>query len=297
MTALDLGLPFAKGHGTQNDFVILPDADGTLCLEDSLVRRLADRRAGVGGDGVIRVVPTGLAREEAVRAQAGQARWFMDYRNADGSVAEMCGNGARVFAAYLRRQGWESADEFTIATRAGLKRIRVDDTGPITQVRVHMGRWRVVAPEAFADRGFDTLVAVRGHDPWPGMSMDLGNPHVVVVLPEAVDLDGLDLSSAPLLNPIPEQGANIEFVQPLGPGHLRMRVHERGVGETRSCGTGACAAALALRAWSAHPGEHDAWRVELAGGTVYVTALPGDEVELTGPVELVADGTFWPVAR
>lgn len=286
-------LPFTKGHGTQNDFVLLADPEGTLDLDASLVRLLCDRRAGLGADGVIRVVPTAAAAEESVRAQAGRARWFMDYRNADGSVAEMCGNGARVFAAYLRREGLETAAEFAIATRAGTRAIRVDDAADDVRVSVHMGSWRITAPERFAERGFDTLVALRSEDPWPGLSFDLGNPHVVVALPESVDLDALDLSFAPALNPTPETGANVEFVQPLGPGHLRMRVHERGVGETRSCGTGACAAALALRAWSGRPADHEDWRVDLPGGTVYVTVLPGDQVELTGPAELVADGTFW----
>ncbi len=292
-----VALPFTKGHGTQNDFVLLADPDGSLDLDDALVRLLADRRAGLGGDGVIRAVRTEAAQEPQVRAQAAEAPWFMDYRNADGSVAEMCGNGARVFAAYLRRQGLETAAEFTVATRAGTRRIRVDDAADGARVSVHMGTWRIASPERFAERGFDTLVAVPGQDPWPGLSLDVGNPHVVVALPESVDLDALDLSAAPALNPTPEVGANVEFVQPLGPGHLRMRVFERGVGETRSCGTGACAAALALRAWSARPAEHEDWRVDLPGGTVYVTVLPGDQVELTGPAELVADGTFWLPAR
>src|SRR5512134_2141665 len=103
---------FTKGHGTENDFVIVPDLEGDLDLLPSQVARLADRRAGIGGDGVIRVVPTRAAAEEDVRRQSSEADWFMDYRNADGSPAEMYGNGTRVFASYLRREGLETADEF-----------------------------------------------------------------------------------------------------------------------------------------------------------------------------------------
>ena len=131
MTAMADTLPFTKGHGTENDFVLVPDLEGALDLMPSQVALLADRRAGIGGDGVIRVVPTSAATEESVRAQANEARWFMDYRNADGSAAEMCGNGSRVFAAYLRREGLETADEFAIATRSGAKQVRFEAGGLI----------------------------------------------------------------------------------------------------------------------------------------------------------------------
>ena len=117
---------FTKGHGTENDFVLVPDLEGAHELTAQQVAWLADRRAGIGGDGVIRVVPTAAAGDSSVREQASAARWFMDYRNADGSLAEMCGNGTRVFAAYLRREGLETADEFAIATRAGIKVVRFE---------------------------------------------------------------------------------------------------------------------------------------------------------------------------
>ena len=278
--------PFTKGHGTENDFVLLPDLHGELDLGVAQVRALADRRAGIGGDGVIRVVPTRYSDEPDVLALAAGAEWFMDYRNADGSPAQMCGNGTRVFAAYLRRAGLVREPEFTIATRAGAKRVRVTDEGFAT----NLGPWRVPHREQLRDRGYDTLVAARGLDPLPALSLDLGNPHAVVALPESFALSDLDLSVAPELNPVPPDGANVEFAQPLAPGHLRMRVHERGVGETRSCGTGAAAAALALMLWSGEPAEHERGRVDVPGGTLHVSALPGGEVELSGPAELVADG-------
>lgn len=279
-------LAFTKGHGTENDFVLVPDLDGVMALLPSQVARLADRRAGIGGDGVIRVVPTRAAEEADVRAQASEAAWFMDYRNADGSAAEMCGNGTRVFAAYLRREGLQTADEFAIATRAGVKRVRFEGDGLIA---VNLGPWRFADEANASDDGIDALVHLDGHQPFSAVSLDLGNPHTVVALPESIDLAGLDLTRPPVVNPAPPHGTNVEFVRPQGPGHISMRVHERGVGETRSCGTGACAAALATRFW-AGAGAPDVWTVDVPGGRLRVTALPGQEVELAGPAELVADG-------
>lgn len=285
-------LPFTKGHGTENDFVLVPDHDGTMDLSDVQVRFLSDRRAGLGADGVIRVVRTAHADEPDVRALADDAEWFMDYRNADGSRAEMCGNGTRVFVAYLIREGLACGPRVPIATRAGLKVADVSEgaNGEVSYA-VDLGPWRLADPEASDAQGYDTLVAFPGVDPLPGLSLDLGNPHVVVVLPESVDLMSLDLARPPVLNPAPEHGANVEVVQTLGPGHLQMRVHERGVGETRSCGTGAAAAALALAVWSGAPAENGEWRVDVPGGTVHVRALKGRRVELAGPAVLVADGS------
>ncbi|AKT52189.1 diaminopimelate epimerase [Arsenicicoccus sp. oral taxon 190] len=286
-------LPFTKGHGTENDFVLVPDPDGALSLGPGEVAWIADRRAGVGGDGVIRVVPTAAADEPAVREQAGEAAWFMDYRNADGSVAEMCGNGTRVFAAYLRREGLETGSDFAIATRAGTKRVQVRTTeAGEAAYAVDLGPWRLSVPEVAAADGSDALVKVDDHEAVPGLSLDLGNPHTVVMLPAGRELAELDLTRAPLVQPVPPEGTNVEFVQLLGPGHVRMRVHERGVGETRSCGTGAAAAALATRWWAGARGTGDVWRVDVPGGTVWVRPLPGDRVELSGPARLVADGTL-----
>ena len=237
---------------------------------------------------MIRVVPTDAATEQHVRDQGAQARWFMDYRNADGSAAEMCGNGARVFAAYLRREGLETADEFAIATRGGIKVVRFD--GDL--IAVNLGDWRIVDADGAREKGFDAMVKVHGHDPMPGLSLDLGNPHTVVALPDSADLASLDLTRVPDVNPVPVNGTNVEFVRPLGPGHIVMRVHERGVGETRSCGTGAAAAALATRWWAGADAATDLWRVDVPGGTLRVRALPGQQVELAGPAVLVADGVM-----
>jgi diaminopimelate epimerase len=279
-------LRFTKGHGTENDFVLVADLDGAHQVTAEQVRRLTDRRAGIGADGVIRVVPTEAATEQHVRDQGARARWFMDYRNADGSAAEMCGNGVRVFAAYLRREGLETADEFAIATRGGVKLVRFE--GDL--IAVNLGSWRIVDADGARERGFDAMVKVHGHEPMPGLSLDLGNPHTVVALPDSADLASLDLTLAPEVHPLPPDGCNVEFVRPIGPGHIAMRVHERGVGETRSCGTGAAAAALATRWWAGAEPSTDEWRVDVPGGSLRVRVLPDQQVELAGPAVLVADG-------
>jgi diaminopimelate epimerase len=298
-------LPFAKGHGTENDFVLLDDRDAQLDLTPELVRALADRRAGVGGDGVIRVVASSALPEgRAVLAHEPAAHWFMDYRNADGSVAQMCGNGVRVFAAYLEELGLASLGEgreLVLGTRAGVRRVRKEDSG---WYAVDMGLWSFPGGDAALRDGFDAEVTVAGLEPAgtqvprPALSVDLGNPHTVVALASVADLDRADLHVAPDVLPLPAEGTNVELVVPLGEetsvdgsvvGRVRMRVHERGVGETRSCGTGACAAALAVRAW-AGPGAPDVWLVDVPGGTVRVTLLEDGHVELAGPAVLVADG-------
>ncbi|NMR19513.1 diaminopimelate epimerase [Cellulomonas fimi] len=304
-------LRFTKGHGTQNDFVLIDDRAAELDLTPELVRALTDRRAGIGADGVIRVVPTAAIPEgAAILAAEPTATWFMDYRNGDGSVAEMCGNGVRVFGAFLERIGLaripvprgDDADDgdvttgLLVGTRAGVRRIRREPSG---WYAVDMGPWALTGGPGAAIDGADAEVTVAGLDvPRPGLSVDVGNPHTVLALADETELAAADLSRAPVVRPVPAGGSNVELVVPLGEetdeagsvvGRLRMRVHERGVGETRSCGTGACAAALAVRTW-AGAGAPDVWLVEVPGGTVRVSVLDSGHVELAGPAELVAEG-------
>jgi diaminopimelate epimerase len=283
MTALRV----TKGHGTENDFVLLPDPDGALELTPALAAALCDRRAGLGGDGAIRVVRT-AALGDAGAASAG-TEWFMDYRNSDGSDAEMCGNGIRVFVAYLLREGWVTlADGASVAvgTRAGVRVVRRD--GDL--LAADLGPW-------FVTEG-TTSVGVPGEPSGlPGLGVDVGNPHVVVALPDAAALAAADLSRPPALDPVPPHGANVELIVPLaaagGTGHLRMRVHERGSGETRSCGTGAVAAVIAARVWAGERAP-DEWLVDVPGGRLMVRLAPGEvrsggHAELAGPAVLVAD--------
>ncbi len=305
-------LRFTKGHGTHNDFVLVADTRGDLELTPQDVQRLADRRGGIGGDGVIRLAPTAsIARAgepvaDEVLAEEPDAIWFMDYRNADGSVAEMCGNGVRVFTAFAESLGLaDLADgaSFALGTRAGVKRVR-KETGPggAPWYAVDLGTWRLPGGDAAAAAGADAAVAVRGWDaPRPALSVDLGNPHTVVALASGDELAGLDLTVAPQVVPVPPHGTNVELVVPLGEeagadgetvGRVRMRVHERGVGETQSCGTGAVAAALAVRTWASAGGRApvDTWFVEVPGGLLRVRALADGHAELAGPAELVFTG-------
>ena len=268
-------LSFAKGHGTLNDFVLIVDRDDEHDLTDAQVRFLCDRRAGVGGDGILRAV-----RAEHIGGWGGDPDlWFMDYRNADGSLAEMCGNGVRVFLRYLREEGLvpAGASQVDIGTRAGL---RQGTYLPDGRVRVWMGR-----PEV-SDAALTVGV---GDSRWAARAVAVGNPHAVCVLGEADDLDALDLSRMPSWEPQDcfPSGTNLEFVRVLGRDAVRLRVHERGVGETFSCGTGTVAAAAAV---AADQGRDEAcFDVRTPGGGVQVE-LAGGEAWLTGPAAVVFRG-------
>jgi diaminopimelate epimerase len=272
--------PFLKGHGTENDFVLLPDHDGSVhgVLDPPRVVALCDRRAGIGGDGVIRVIRTAVLATLDSSVTAG-AEWFMDYRNSDGSVSEMCGNGVRVFARHLADEGLiDPSQPVRIGTRDGIKTVVFGDDGLIT---VDLGRPVVLG---------ETKVGVDDRS-WPAQHLDLGNPHAVAFV------DSLDEAGSLLTEPsydasVYPHGVNVEFVVRRGERHVAMRVHERGSGETRSCGTGACAVMVASAlADGARPvGEDVAYRVDVPGGTLTVTWTADDRVLLTGPAEIVAQG-------
>ncbi len=282
-------LEVTKGHGTGNDFVLFSDPENQRALSTEQYRFLANRHTGVGSDGVIGAVLTSSSPEvSGLLEEEPAATWFMDYRNADGSLAEMCGNGIRVFAEFLVKEGLitlEPGSTLPIATRAGI----VDVTrSPSGHYQADMGRW------SFS--GIDPLVQAGGLEvARPSLAITVPNPHVVVALASQEELVGLDLSHRPRLDPEPEAGANIEFVVPGEPlvvdgvGVISMRVFERGVGETQSCGTGAIAAALATRHWAGEGAPHH-WRVEVPGGSLAVRMFPteeGEHVSLSGPAELV----------
>jgi diaminopimelate epimerase len=267
----EAGIRFLKGHGTENDFVLLPDPEGALQLTEPHVRALCDRRRGIGADGVLRVV---LSAALGWSADGGSAaEWFMDYRNADGSVAEMCGNGVRVFARYLAEHSLVNGDELVVGTRAGAKRVRFEPDGEIT---VGMG------PVRLGGRSGATL----GGRDFDGLVVDVGNPHLACVTDVA--LDELDLSRPPGYDPsVFPDGVNVEFVNPVHGGVVRMRVYERGVGETRSCGTGTVAAAASALYRDGR--SEGALTVRVPGGAVQVE-LAGGVATLTGPAVLVASG-------
>lgn len=277
---------FAKGHGTQNDFIIIEDYEAQLDFSAQQISVLCDRRAGLGADGVLRVAPAGrmYARGELDSLEGiAEDTWFMDYRNADGSLAEMCGNGSRVFAHWLRSRNLETSDNFMIGTRAGAKRVSVQSCDALkASVCVEMGPAEVlgISQVCFGTHRFT------------GLAVDVGNPHVACIIPSLTraELATLPIDVAPGYDTdFFPHGVNVEIATPLQDGNTVMRVHERGVGETRSCGTGTVATARAALADAGL--AEGAVTVAVPGGQVEVT-IEGDSSTLTGPSTIVAVGTF-----
>lgn len=301
---MSIALHFTKGQGTGNDFIVYSDADGDLPLSPVQIAKLCDRHFGIGADGVIRAVlssklnrkdnsgkvTTDPAGKKAL-AEDSAAEWFMDYHNADGSLAEMCGNGIRVFVRYLIESGFvevAAGNSLAVGTRAGVKDVTASSSG----IQVDLGRWQLTGVEPSVKVAGIPVVR-------PGLGIDVGNPHVVVAFADDVELQSADLSQIPQLDPEPENGANVEIVVPGDPlvkdgvGHISMRVHERGSGETLSCGTGVVAAALATRYWAGSSAPNN-WKVDVPGGTLAVRMFPteeGEHVALSGPAELSYTGT------
>ena len=290
-------LSFTKGHGTGNDFVLFTDPDGEIDLTPEQISLICDRHFGVGADGVIRAVRSkAIAEGAAILAEAPEAEWFMDYRNADGSIAEMCGNGVRLFARYLAQRSLidlPDGGRVVVGTRAGA--LGITREGDL--LAVDMGQWSAPGgAKALAD-GMDALVNVDGIDgERPGLRIEMPNPHVVIAVATEAELQDAVLLQAPGVEPVPSHGTNVEIIAPLGEveqagkvvGVLRMRVHERGVGETLSCGTGACAAAIAARVWAGPTAPSD-WVVHVPGGQLAVRLRDDQQVVLVGPAVLVAD--------
>lgn len=283
-------IEFTKGHGTQNDFVVLPDERVALALTPAQVAALCDRRRGLGADGALRVARAGALQAagvlDAIPEGIAADDWFMDYRNADGSIAEMCGNGVRVFAHYLVASGREERPEFVVGSRAGARPVTVHTADAVHgEVTVGMGRVRELGEST-------ATVAGWAH---PGIGIDVGNPHLACVDP-GLTVEGLaklDLSVPPGFDPdIFPQGVNVEILTALDADHaVDMRVYERGVGETRSCGTGTVAAAAAALSANGFRLAEDTGTVtvRIPGGQVSVR-LAGGSAELRGPSELVATG-------
>ena len=319
------GRTLTKAHGTGNDFILVPDFAGTLDLPAEAVASVCDRHFGIGADGLIRVARTASVPEMAdVARDFPEAEWFMDYRNADGSIAQMCGNGLRVFVHYLRVQGvidLKPGRSVTVATRGGVKAVSFD--GAV--YTIDMGEYGLPR----GDAGDDTRVAVPGVGERPALSVTMPNPHTVVLLDSAEELAAARLTEAPQYDPVPPEGTNLELVvaetsdrvslggqvdladQTFSGGQANradqgladrsvspsnpalMRVLERGVGETLACGTGTCAAALAvLLSRGEREGEV---QLRSPGGPLTVR-IEGGRAFLTGPAVLVAEFSLIGVA-
>jgi diaminopimelate epimerase len=252
------------GHGTHNDFLVFFDPDGSLELKADQIARMCNRTTGIGADGIIRII------------KSDDGKWFMDYRNADGSIAEMCGNGIRVMARYLVAKGHQREGIFAIDTRAGIKHLRVPADDDIS---VNLGK--------VYDEG-ETVTASANGATYTGFNINVGNPHAVVFTDDLSTLGPLE--SAPVVSPADSypEGVNVEFVE-LMPNHeAKMRVHERGSGETQSCGTGTCAVALAatLQSGQSLPSR---WVIYPPGGRLVVDIDGHSNATLTGPAVLVDD--------
>ncbi|WP_033516836.1 diaminopimelate epimerase [Bifidobacterium cuniculi] len=290
-----------KAQATGNDFLMFADPDGSHDPQPGEIARICDRHFGIGADGIIRVTRPQYvrdlddARRDACR-KAG-AEWFMDYRNADGSIAQMCGNGARATALFIKTQGLADMPEgqpLALGTRAGVKLLTplADDPQLGDQLfRVDMGKWTMGEADAYA-------VSIPDHDgQGRGTFVDMGNPHVVTVVEDAFStlpvLDQLDLTVQPDMTPRIGEGQNVEFVRvddidaSSDLGEASMRVHERGCGETLSCGSGLCATAVVLRAKTGI----DHWVITVRGGVLRID-VTDDSVMLTGAAHLVAAVTL-----
>ncbi len=285
-------IEFSKGHGTQNDFVVLPDLEVRLDLTADRVAALCDRQRGLGADGVLRVAKAGALLAagvlEALPEGVGADDWFMDYRNGDGSIAEMCGNGVRVFAHYLNATGLEQRTEYVVGSRAGARPVVVHEAGPTDgEVTVDMGVVRELGPSTATLAGWALA----------GIGIDVGNPHLACV-DDSMTVDALaklDLSVSPGFDPdLFPHGVNVEILTALDADNaVDMRVYERGVGETRSCGTGTvAAAAAALTAAGVSIGtESGEVTVRVPGGQVRV-GIAEARAWLRGPSVLLASGTL-----
>ena len=299
-------IPYRKGHGTGNDFVLIADPESDLAISSAMTSQICDRHRGIGADGLVRAVRSEHIPEgQEILTYAPEAEWFMDYRNSDGTLAEMCGNGVRVFVHFLLSTGLAglpAGSTITVGTRAGAKKVRLVGN----DYEIDMGPWRKAFPERSIDDGTDAVVSVPGVEVQRGVSIDMGNPHTVVILPPGTPLEPLNLTIEPHVSPRPRRGTNVEFASLDEPENLdlprviTMRVYERSVGETQACGTGACATAVAARLISGL--QNAQWTVQMPGGPVLVRfqkerGMGGavrEHVFLRGPARMVAKGTIDP---
>jgi diaminopimelate epimerase len=256
------------GHGTENDFVLVFDPADEISITTAQTAAICNRESGIGADGLIRITK----RDE---------KWFMDYRNADGSLAEMCGNGIRVMARYLVERGHQPEGIFAINTRDGIKHLRVP---MVDDISVNMGK--------VSDENEEITAAVGGKI-WNGFNINVGNPHAVVFVEKIEDVGSL--KDAPVVRPkdaYPE-GVNVEFVEIMPNHEAKMRVHERGSGETKSCGTGTCAVALAAN-MQMKENLPARWVIYPPGGRLVVDIDPHSNATLTGPALLISDHDLTP---
>jgi diaminopimelate epimerase len=256
-------IAFEKAHGTGNDFIVIADIDGELVLDEAQVKKMCDRHFGLGADGILRIV-----------LQA-DGLYLMDYRNSDGSLALMCGNGARVFAAYLYKENLVDSKNFEFRTRSGVVKATIHDANSVT---VSMPKVEILGKE---------LSISHAGKSYRAQAVTAPNPHAVVIVDDLTSVG--DLKTAPTLETtgVFEDGVNVEFVEKISNKEVKIKVHERGSGETLSCGTGACAVAAVLHEQT----SENQILVNVAGGLLQID-FKDDEILMTGPVEFVASGVL-----
>jgi len=272
-------LEFVKMHGLGNDFVVIEDRTGRLALARERVRALADRRRGVGCDQVL-----------VVRAGAGAADFALAIYNQDGSEAAQCGNGVRCVAALLQRRGLARDGAVTLATRGGPVHCRVERPG---WVRADMGVPRLAPQDVpfVASAPAPSYPLSLGHRSVEIGAVSIGNPHAVLTVDDVAEAPVAALGPRIQAHPRFPEGANVGFMQVVGPTHIRLRVYERGAGETLACGSGACAAVVVARGLGLAGAAPVA--VDLPGGRLEVSwAGEGERLWMSGPVSWVFEGVI-----
>ncbi len=270
-------LAFAKMHGLGNDFVVIDAVRQQLALSPAQIRWLADRHFGVGCDQVLLVEPA--------RSPAADFRYRIF--NADGCEVEQCGNGARCFARFVVDHGLTDKRVIAVETRAGRIELSLQEDG---QVTVNMGV-PVLEPEAIplraAERASRYALVLEGRE-LSFAAVSMGNPHMVLEVEDVARAPVAELGPKLEGHELFPQRVNVGFMQRLGRGAIRLRVFERGVGETLACGSGACAAVVAGRLW----GELDEQvTVSLPGGELSIRWRgEGEPVWMTGPAVEVFQG-------
>jgi diaminopimelate epimerase len=272
-------LPFVKMHGIGNDYVYVDCFAHRVTDPVALARRVSARRTGIGSDGLILICPSAIA----------DCR--MEMYNADGSRGEMCGNGIRCVGKYVAEHGLSRANPLRVETDAGIKVLQLEaHDGRVERVTVDMGAPILDGPRipvAAEGRVIDAPFEVLGQ-PYRITCVSVGNPHCVVFLPEVDDLDLARIGPAFEQHAFFPRRVNTEFVRVDGPDALRMRVWERGSGETAACGTGACAALVA--AVLTGRAERRA-TLRLNGGELDIAWRTADEhLYMTGAAEEVFRG-------
>jgi len=271
-------LKFTKMHGLGNDFIILHDKGDGSALPASLAdfcRKYSDRRFGIGFDQALIVGPS------------GKADFSMGIYNADGSRVEMCGNGIRCVGKYLWDRKLAPRKELTIETPAGIVRPRPEgDEVAVDMGEPVIGVGQEAGEESESGEGPGLSLTVKDRQ-FDLTRVSMGNPHAVIFVPEVRAFPVKEYGPLLETHPAFPDRTNVEFVQVIGPQTLRVRVWERGAGETLSCGTGACAAAVAAHL---HGLTARTVLVHLAGGDLKIHLAENNHVIMTGPAVEVFEG-------